>query len=94
MNSLIETFTGQVSMLGDVAKITMLRFLGLDESFKPTERGLLNLLTNDKLDFNASNIKYLIVKIAIFLLVLLQICCQIVVCIFYDLNYIIIFVFL
>lgn len=33
-------------------------------------------------------------NIAIFLLVLLKICCQIVVCIFYDLNYIIIFVFL
>lgn len=43
---LLKSFSGQMSLLGDVAKLTALSFLGLDESFRPVEGGVLSLLKN------------------------------------------------
>lgn len=42
---LIQTFSGRLSMLKDALKLTVMSFIGLDESFKVIEGGLLDLLT-------------------------------------------------
>ncbi len=42
--NLLNTFDGQMSLIGDTLKLTALSFMGLDESFKPVKGGLFDLL--------------------------------------------------
>lgn len=44
--NLINTFSGQMSLLGDVFKQVALSVLGIDQNFRPVQGGIINLLTN------------------------------------------------